>query len=69
MQIITAGNAVLHFESRAITILRHFNERQEKIQNAVAQLLHVSVLIGRSFVSVNGDALIHSLAVEIFLFA
>ena len=52
-----------------MAIFRYFNKCDKEIQDAVAQLLYVSVLISRSFVSVNGDPLIDGFAVEIFFFA
>mgnify|MGYP006181463051 CR=1 FL=1 len=35
----------------------------------VAQLLHVGVLVGRAFVPINCDALVHLFSIEIELFA
>ena len=52
-----------------MSILAHFDEGHEKIQHPVTQLLHVSMLIGRAFIPVNGDALMNDLAIEIFLLA
>ena len=63
MQIIAAGYFGFDLERGTISIFRDFNECDKKIQDAVAQLLHVGVLIGRSLVSINCDSLIHSLAI------
>src|SRR5437870_11662796 len=79
VEIIAAGNSVFHLERggclprRSLggggAIFRYFNKCDKEIQDAVAQLLYVSVLISRSFVSVNGDPLIDGFAVELFFFA
>ncbi len=39
-------------------ILEHLDEGHEEIVHAIAELLHVSVLVGGTFVAINGDALI-----------
>src|ERR1700730_18734127 len=65
LQIIAAGNSLFYFEPSSTSIFTHLNEGDEKIQNTVAQLLHISVLIGRAFVSVNRDALMDDISVEI----
>ena len=36
---------------------------------AIAKLLHVGMLVGRSFVAVNRDPLIHGITIEVFRFA
>ena len=69
LKVIPARNAILDFECRATSILAHFDESHEKVQHAIAQLLHVGVLIGRAFVPVNGDALMHGTAIEVIFFA
>src|SRR5439155_3232192 len=69
LKIIAACDAVLNFEPLTAPIFAHFDERDEKIQDAVAQLLNISVLIGRAFVAVNSNTLVHSLAIEVLFFA
>src|ERR1041384_4338575 len=69
MKIISAGHARFHFESRTMPILVYFNESDEEVQYAVTQLLHVSMLIGRSLVAIDRDALMNNLAIEVFFFA
>src|SRR5262249_14293923 len=69
VQIISAGYAGLNIEGRAVAILRDFNEGDKKIQDAVAQLLNVRVLVSRALVSVNRDSLINSFSIEVLLLA
>ena len=52
-----------------MSILLHFNEGHEKIQDAVAQLLHVRMLIGRALVAVNRNALVHNLSIKVPFFS
>src|SRR6476659_5190259 len=69
LQVIAARHALFDFEATARAILSHLDERDEEIRNAIAQLLDVGVLIGRAFVAVNRDALMHDIPGEILLFA
>ena len=65
VEIVACGDAFLDFHREAITVGQHTDERHEKIVHSFPELLHVGVLIGRSFVSVNGDSLIHNISIEV----
>ena len=69
LQIIAARHAFLDFESLRRAIFPHLDEGGEEIRHAIAQLLHVGVLVGRALVAVNRDALVDDFAVEILFFA
>ena len=68
-EIIPRRHARLHGQRRAVPVPQHLDEGDEEIVQAVAQLLHVGVLVSRTFVAVHGQALVHHLAVEIQLLA
>jgi len=67
VQIIPAGEIACYFYRRGRAVLLHFNEGDEKIQNTIAQLLHIGMLISRAFVAINRDSLMHNFAVAILL--
>ena len=45
--------------------LQDADERGEEVRHAVAQLLHVGVLVGRALVAVDREALVHALPVQV----
>ena len=71
--LVEVLNAMLRdvrcFDRVAAAALANFDEGGEEVVHAIAQLLHVGVLIGRAFVSVDRDALVDGLAIEIELFS
>src|SRR2546421_347903 len=69
MKVVPTCNFVFDFDRRAAPILVHLDKSHEKIQNTVTQLLHISMLVGRSLVAVNSNALMHDLALEILFFS
>ena len=69
LKIISARHAFFDFEFFASAIFSHLQKRGEKVGHAIAQLLHVSMLIGRSLVSVNCDPLMDNVAVVVLLLA
>ena len=54
----------LHLEPLSSPVLAHLDEGDEEIQNAVAQLLHIRMLIGRPLVAINGDALVDNIPLD-----
>src|SRR5207253_9838738 len=69
LQIIAARNAWLDFKFSRRAIVSHLDKGHKKIRHAITQLLHVSMLIGRAFVPIDRDALMHDAAIEVLLFA
>src|SRR5205823_3943903 len=69
VKIIATGHPILYFKRRAISIFTHLDEGNKKIQNAVAQLLHIGMLVGRAFVAINGNALMNNFSIEILFFS
>src|SRR4030095_2895236 len=67
VQIIPATKIILYLHRRNGAVLLHFNEGDKEIQNAIAQLLHVGMLISRSFIAINRDSLMHNFAFAILL--
>ena len=61
MQVIAGRHAGLDLEPRP-AVFEHPDEDGEEVVHAVAQLLHVGVLVGRALVAVDGDALVDALA-------
>ena len=68
-EVVAAGDGGLDLDGGAAAITEHGDEGDEEVVHAFAQLLHVGVLVGRAFVAIHGDALIHDVAVEIVLLA
>src|SRR5690606_15362819 len=59
LEKIAAGDTGLHFKGLiGDAVLQYFDESDEEIIHAVAELLDVGVLVGRAFVAVNGNALV-----------
>ena len=54
---------------RPFAVMQHLDECRKEIIHAVAQLLHIGVLVGGALVPVNGDALVHDLAVHVLFLA
>ena len=50
-------------------VFEHFDEGDEEVVDALAELLHVGVLVGGALVAVDGDALVDDVAVEVLLLA
>ena len=50
-------------------MLEYFDEGGEKIRDPFTQLLNVGMLIGRAFVALDGNPLVHDVPLEVFLFA
>ena len=69
LQVIRGGGAGLDLDAVTVAALPHFDERDKEIVHAIAELLDVGVLVGRALVSINGDALVDDLAVEVVLLA
>ena len=69
LQIVATGHPGFDFERRAALGLTDFDERGEEIIHAIAELLHVGMLVGRPLVAVNGNALMDHVAIEIPLLA
>ena len=67
VQIIATAKIVLYFHRRGRAVLLHFNKGDKEIENAIAQLLHIGMLISRSFIAINGDSLMHNFAVAVLL--
>ena len=63
VQVIAARYARSTSNRDCRAIFAHLDEGDEEVGHAVAQLLHVGVLVGRALVAVDGDALVHDLAV------
>src|SRR5690606_10672813 len=51
--------------SATVEVAGHAHEHGEEVVEAVAQLLHVGVLVGRTLVAVDGEALPHLVALTI----
>src|SRR4051812_9237155 len=62
LQIIPARHSLFDLEPPRVPVLLHLNESDEEIQDAVAQLLDVCMLVGRTLVPVNRDALMDDVA-------
>ena len=61
---------VLPLQGRDVPrVLQHFNEGHEEVVDAIAQLLHVGVLVGGALVAVDGQTLVHHLAIAVELLA
>ena len=69
LQVIGRGISWLDFDGVAIAALADFDEGGEEIRHTIAKLLHIGVLVGGAFVAVNGDTLMHLIAIEIELLA
>src|SRR5262249_49110422 len=66
---VAAGDALLNLNASPGAVLQHLDEQREEIQHPFAQLLHVSVLVGRTLVAVDSQPLVHRFAIEIELLA
>ena len=70
MEEIAGGDAGFDLErGLRVAVFEDFDEGDEKVVHAVAQLLDVGVLIGGALVAVNGDALVHDVTLEVVFFA
>jgi hypothetical protein len=70
LQVVAAGDARLDLEGGVgVAVLEDLDEGDEEVVHAVAELLHVGVLVGRALVAVDRDALVHDVALEVVLLA
>ncbi len=71
MQVVAGRDARLDLERAlaVLAVLQDLDERDEEVRDALAQLLDVGVLVGRALVAVDGDALVHDVALEVLLLA
>ena len=69
LEEIAGSDARFDFERGRGGIFANLDERDKKVIHAIAELLHIGVLIGRALVAVNRDALVDDMAIEVELLA
>ena len=66
VQVIAGGDARLDLPRRAARF-EHANEDRKEVGHALAQLLDVGMLVGRTFVAVDRQALVDASALQVEL--
>ena len=65
LEEVGGGVAGFDFDAVAVAAFADFDEGGEEVVHAVAELLDVGVLVGGTFVAIDGDALVDFVAVEV----
>src|SRR4051812_26363380 len=68
LKVVSGGYLFLNEKRlRLVAILQNLNKCHEEITDAFTKLLDVGVLIGRAFITVNGNSLVYDLTHPVFL--